>query len=88
MAYPAGCFNLAKMHMTGKGGLAYDPSEAYRLFDRACRGGHGGACFLQAQMLCTPPGEFGKKVPHNPKKAMDLYQKTCDNGDSIRYVLY
>jgi TPR repeat protein len=41
MAYPAGCFNLAKLHMTGKGGVKVDNSEAYHLFDRACRGGHG-----------------------------------------------
>lgn len=83
MAYPAGCFNLAKMLMTGKGVKQYDRAEAYRLFDRACRGGHGGACFLQAQLLCSRPGSLGPGVPHDPKKAVDLYQKTCDNGDSI-----
>jgi len=82
-AYPAGCFNLAKMLMTGKGGLVPDRAEAYRIFDRACRGGHGGACFLQAQILCSRPGALGPNVPHNPKKAMELYQLSCDNGDSI-----
>ena len=82
-AYPAGCFNLAKMLMTGKGGIAYDRARAYKLFDRACRGGHGGACYLQAQILCTRPGSLDKNVPHDPRKAMDLYQQTCDNGDSI-----
>eukprot|EP00977_Amphora_coffeiformis_P004047 scaffold804_cov165-Amphora_coffeaeformis.AAC.26 len=55
MAYPAGCFNLAKLHMTGKGGVKVDNAEAYHLFD----------------------------LPHNPVKAMDLYQKTCSDGDSI-----
>jgi len=40
-AYPAGCFNLAKMLMTGKG-IQYDRYEAYKLLDRSCRGGHGG----------------------------------------------
>lgn len=82
-AYPAGCFNLAKMLMTGKGGIPFNRAEAYRLFDRACRGGHGGACFLQAQILCARPGSLGLGVPHNPHKAMELYQKACDNGDSI-----
>jgi len=86
-AYPAGCFNLAKMYMTGKGGLElYDRAKAYRLFDRACEAGHGGACFLQAQILCTRPGALTgnpKDIPHDPQKAMELYQKTCDNGDSI-----
>jgi TPR repeat protein len=70
MAYPAGCFNLAKMLMTGKGGILFDRAEAYQLFDRACRGGHGGACFLQAQILCTRPETLGKGVPHDPQKAM------------------
>lgn len=82
-AYPAGCFNLAKMHMTGKGGVKIDNAEAYHLFDRACRGGHGGACYFQAQILCSPPGSLGVKVPHNPRKSMELYQKTCDDGDSV-----
>jgi len=69
--------------MTGKGGIAYDRAEAYRCLDRACRGGHGGACHLQAQILCSPAGELGDGVPHNPKKAMKLYQQVCDDGDSI-----
>lgn len=69
--------------MTGKGGIQYDRAKAYRDFDRACRGGHGGACHLQAQILCSPAGELGKGVPHNPNKAIDLYQKVCDDGDSI-----
>lgn len=83
MAYPAGCFNLAKLHMTGKGRVKVDNAEAYRLFDRACQGDHGGACYLQAQLLCSRPGSLGKTVPHNPRKAMELYQKTCDDGDSV-----
>ena len=77
-AYPAGCYNLAKMTMTSKGGVKYDPGESYRLFDRACRGGHGGACYLQAQLLCTRPGSLGKGVPHDPLKATELYQQNCD----------
>jgi TPR repeat protein len=84
MSYPAGCYNLAKMLMTGKGVVKPDRLEAYQLFDRACRGGHGGACYLQAQILCTPQGELGMNIPHDPKKAMELYQSNCDEGDSIR----
>lgn len=82
-AYPPACYNLGKMLMTGKGGIPYDRAEGYALLDRACQGDHGGACFLQAQILLTSPGSLGSKVPHNPAKAMELYQKTCDNGDSI-----
>ena len=69
--------------MTGKGGIPYDRAEGYRLLDRACRGEHGGACFLQAQILLTPPDSLGPGIPHDPEKAMGLYQKTCENGDSI-----
>ena len=83
MAYPPGCYNLGKMLMTGKGGIPYDRKEAYKLFDRACRGEHGGACFLQAQILCTRKDALGKGIPHNPQKAMELYEMTCEQGDSI-----
>lgn len=79
--YPPTC--MYQMLMTGKGGIQYDRAEAYRNFDRACRAGHGGACHLQAQILCSPAGELGKGVPHNPRKAIDLYQKVCDEGDSM-----
>ena len=34
-------------------------------------------------MLLSPPGALGKGIPHNPFKAMDLYQDVCDLGDSV-----
>jgi TPR repeat protein len=87
MAYPAGCYNLAKMLMTGKGGVQYNRIEAYQLLDRGCRGGHGGSCYLQAQILCARPGTLGPNIPHDPYKAMELYDYNCKElGDSIRYV--
>ena len=82
-AYPPACFNLAQMHMTGKGGVPFDRLEGYKLFDRACRAGHGGACHLQAKMLLSDPGALGKGIPYNPRKAADLLQKICEDGDSI-----
>lgn len=45
-AYPPACFNLAKMLMTGKGGVPVDRKRAYDTFDRACRAGHGGESFF------------------------------------------
>jgi len=84
MAYPPGCYNLAKMHMTGKGGIAVDREGAYQMLDRACRAEHGGACYLQAQVLCTEPGALDAKLPHDPQKALQLYQANCTKfGDSI-----
>jgi TPR repeat protein len=85
-AYPPGCYNLAKMLMTGKGGIPIDRVEAYQLFDRACQANHGGACYLQAQILCTSQNSLAEHgIPHDPYKAMELYQKNCDDiGDTIR----
>lgn len=82
-AYPPGCFNLAKLLMTGKGGVPADRKRAYDVFDRACKAGHGGACHIQAKMLLSPPGALGKGIPYDPFKALDLYQQVCDTGDSI-----
>ena len=86
-AYPASCFNLAQMLMTGKGGVPFDRVRAYHTFDRACRGGHGGACHLQAKMLLSDPGQLGKGIPYNPNKAADLLQHVCDDGDSYSCFL-
>lgn len=82
-AYPPACFNLAKMLMTGKGGIPVDRKRSYEVFDRACRAGHGGACHIQAKMLLSPPGALGEGIPYDPFKAMDLYQGVCDLGDSV-----
>lgn len=74
---------MAKILMTGKGGVPADRKRAYDMFDRACRAGHGGACHIQAKMLLSPPGALGKGVPYDPYKAMDLYQQVCDTGDAV-----
>jgi TPR repeat protein len=86
-AYPAGCFNLAQMLMTGKGGVPFDRTEGYAVFDRACRGGHGGACHMQAKMLLSDPGQLGKGVPYNPRKAAKLLEGVCEEGDSYSCFL-
>jgi TPR repeat protein len=67
-AYGPGCFNMAKMLMTGKGGVTADRKKAYEVFDRACRAEHGGACHIQAKMLLAPPGALGKGIPYDPYK--------------------
>jgi TPR repeat protein len=86
MSYPAGCFNLARNLITGKG-IEEDRVEAYKLLDRGCRGGHGGACFIQAKILCNPIDSFAAGLPFDPKKAMELYEVNClERNDSFRYV--
>ena len=82
-AYPPACFNLAQMRMTGKGNTKFSRLDGYRLFDRACRAGHGGSCMMQAKMLASYPGSLGKKIPHNPKRAAELLEGVCENGDSL-----
>uniref|UniRef100_A0A6S8YAL9 Beta-lactamase n=1 Tax=Ditylum brightwellii TaxID=49249 RepID=A0A6S8YAL9_9STRA len=83
-AYAPSCFNLAQMRMTGKGNTKFSREEGYKLFDRACRAGHGGSCHMQAKMLASYPGSMGKGVPYDPVKASELYDRVCnDMGDSL-----
>lgn len=81
MAYPPSCFNLGQMRMTGKGRTEFSRSEGYKLFDRACRGGHGGACYLQAKMLLSYPGSLGEGVPYDAPKAAELLKYVCEEKE-------
>jgi len=80
-AYPPSCFNLAQMRMTGKGRTKFSRSEGYQLFDRACRGGHGGACYMQAKMLASYPGSLGEGVPYDVPKAAELFKYVCEEKE-------
>ncbi|KAK1744778.1 Sel1-like repeat family protein [Skeletonema marinoi] len=80
-AYAPSCFNLAQMRMTGKGRTTFSRSEGYQLFDRACRAGHGGACFMQAKMLMSYPGSLGEGVPYDVPKASELLKYVCEEKD-------
>lgn len=83
-AYPPSCFNLAQMRMTGKGRTKFSRLEGYQLFDRACRAGHGGSCFMQAKMLSSYPGGMGPGVPYDPYRASQLLDGVCENtGDPV-----
>jgi TPR repeat protein len=81
-AYPASCFNMAQILMTGKGGNPFDRTRAYQIFDRGCRAGHGGSCFLQAKMMLSddPSGSYGlgPGIPYDPPGAAKLLQHVCD----------
>jgi TPR repeat protein len=80
-AYPPSCFNLAQMRMTGKGQTTFSRKEGYELFDRACRGGHGGACYMQAKMLMSYPGSLGPGVPYDVAKAAGLLKYVCEERE-------
>lgn len=85
--YPPACFNLAQMRMTGKGNTKFDRAEGFSLFDRACRAGHGGSCHLQAKMMLSEPGSLGEGIPYNPKRAAELLNGVCEEGDSLSCFL-
>ncbi|KAL3789468.1 hypothetical protein ACHAWO_002797 [Cyclotella atomus] len=80
-AYPPSCFNLAQMRMTGKGQTTFSRKDGYDLFDRACRGGHGGACYMQAKMLMSYPGSLGPEVPYDVPKAAKLLKYVCEEKE-------
>lgn len=80
-AYGPSCFNLAQMRMTGKGRTTFSRSEGYQLFDRACRAGHGGACYMQAKMLMSYPGSLGEGVPYDVPKAAELLKHVCEEKE-------
>jgi TPR repeat protein len=80
-AYPPSCFNLAQMRMTGKGQTTFSRKDGYNLFDRACRGGHGGACYMQAKMLMSYPGSLGPDVPYDVPKAAELLKFVCEEKE-------
>ena len=83
-AYPPSCFNLAQMRMTGKGQTTFSRKDGYDLFDRACRGGHGGACYMQAKMLLSYPGSLGPDIPYDVPKAAELLKYVClEKEDSV-----
>jgi TPR repeat protein len=82
-AFPSACFNLGRNLITGKGGTV-DRLEAYKTIDRACRGDHGGACYLQAQILAGEQGMLHPDIPHDVNEAMSLYEDNCRNkNDSM-----
>ena len=58
--YPASCFNLAKLHLAGKG-VKQDDQAAERLFTKACKGGHLSACYHQGLL------SFLTDQPKQPK---------------------
>jgi len=82
VGYAPSCFNLARFLMTGKGGTHFSHREGYENFERACKAKHTGGCLFLAKMLASPPGSF-RGVTYDPMRAMELYQFTCDEGDSV-----
>jgi TPR repeat protein len=70
------CFNVGLKYLGGKG-AALDTARALDRFLRGCdHGGPAGACAKAAEILERADG-----VPHDPKRAAELYDKAC-RGDS------
>mmetsp|Transcript_6899 Transcript_6899/g.10177 ORF Transcript_6899/g.10177 Transcript_6899/m.10177 type:complete len:321 (-) Transcript_6899:161-1123(-) len=82
VGYAPACFNLARFRMTGKGHTKFSHKEGFDNFERACKARHTGGCLFLAKMLVSPPGSF-EGVNYDPYRAMELFQFTCDEGDSV-----
>ena len=66
--YSASCFNLAKLHMAGKG-VKQDDEEALRLFGKACKdGSHMAACYHQGVLSFLAADG---KNPFKPEQVKD-----------------
>ena len=72
------CDSLGDLYAAGAGGLAKDPAEARRLYEKACADGtgHTGTCSLYADVLRSGAG--GAK---DVAKAKDVLTKACDHND-------
>jgi len=81
--YAASCFNLAKLHMAGKG-IKQDDEEAQRLFGKACKdGNHMAACYHQGVLsflAADGKNPFKPQQARDDKKqqeALGLLEKNC-----------
>lgn len=90
--YAPSCFNLARLHLAGRG-VPQDDAEADRLFDKACKSGkHMAACYHQGVLSFLSADGKGKSgAPRDDKKqqqALTLLEKTCRQGemDSCYFV--
>jgi TPR repeat protein len=72
------CDSLGDFYAAGGGGLAQDPVEARRLYEKSCANGlgHAGTCPAYAEAL-----QNGFGGPRDPGKARDLLTKACDHND-------
>jgi TPR repeat protein len=79
---PSGCFNRARVLLTGEG-APQDVPAALARFDRACEQGDLGSCDYRAivfESATDLPGLSGTKLMRDPVRAERLYRKACDGG--------
>ena len=74
--YGASCFNLARLHLAGKG-VERDDAKAAGLSSKACEFGHKQACYHSAILTLHGVG-VKKDVP----KACELLSSACSEGIS------
>ena len=72
--YAASCFNLARLHLAGKG-VEQDDEAAARLLHKSCEGGHIAGCSHLAHMCFAGAG-----VPRDPQRGARLLEKSCTLG--------
>ncbi|KAG5182710.1 hypothetical protein JKP88DRAFT_186066 [Tribonema minus] len=78
--YPPSCFLLGRLHLKGVG-VEQNDTEAARLFDKACKGGHTQACnHLGLLLLHGSEGPHG--VQSDKERALSLMEGACKQGAS------
>lgn len=90
--YAPSCFNLARLHVAGRG-VPQDDVEADRLFGKACsEGKHLAACYHQGVLAFLSSDGKGKSgAPRDDRKqqaALAMLDKNCKAGevDSCYFV--
>jgi cytochrome c oxidase assembly factor 7 len=84
--YPS-CFNLAKLYLSGRGGVGQNDEHASELFKRACDHDHLQACYHQGvlqYLLNSGNTANGSNVKDEKiqMKAIKVLEKACVEGES------
>lgn len=86
--YSPSCFNLAKLHLAGRG-VTQDDGEATKLFQKACKeGNHLAACYHQGVLAFlsadgkNPRNPQQKKDERKQQDALRLLEKNCQGGEA------
>jgi uncharacterized protein len=73
-----GCVTLGSLHERGEEGFSLDTGLARELYERVCVDGLTLGCVRLGSLY-----ERGVGVKPNPEKAMVLYRKSCEAGDTV-----
>ena len=73
--YPASCFKLGRLLLSGKG-MEKSDQLALKRFEKACDSGYSQACYHLGSMLVE-----GAEVKKDEEKAVRVFDRACRDGD-------